>query len=134
MYNLIGYSDNYSDTSGSLWQFKTDESFLTNTGNPDNVSTANSTSFKYQSSFFRPLEPADNRVFKNVKIAVPLKHLSNFWRSLQMLLINCEIHHELDWTKDCVMSVIVDTAFKITKTQSYTHQFSAGMRRPKDVP
>ena len=51
-----------------------------------------------------------------------------------MPLINCKIHHELDWTKDCVMSVTADTAFKITKTQSYTHQFSAGTRRPGDVP
>ena len=41
MYNLIEYSDNYSGTSGSLWQFKRDESLVTNTGNPDNVSTAN---------------------------------------------------------------------------------------------
>ena len=67
-------------------------------------------------------------------MAVPLKHLSNFWRSLQMALINCKIHHELDWTKDCIMSVTADTAFKITKTQSYTHQFSAGTRHPGDVP
>ena len=119
MYNLIGYIDNYSHTSGSLWQLKTDESFLTNTGNPGNVTTANSISFKYKSSFFKPLEAADNGVFKNVKIAVPLKHLSNFWRSLQMPLINCKIHPELDWTKVCVMSAIADAAFKITNTKLY---------------
>ena len=67
MYNLIEYSDNYSDTSGSLWQFKRDESPVTNAGNPDNVSTANSTSFKYKSSFFKTLEDDDSGVFKNVK-------------------------------------------------------------------
>ena len=39
MYNLIEYSDNYSDTSGSLWQFKRDGSLVNNNGNPDNVST-----------------------------------------------------------------------------------------------
>ena len=50
MYNLIEYSDNYADTSGSLWQFKKDESLVTDAGNPDNVSTTNSTSFKYKSS------------------------------------------------------------------------------------
>ena len=44
MYNLIENSDNYSDTSGSLWQFKRGESSVTSTGNPDNVSTANSSS------------------------------------------------------------------------------------------
>ena len=52
MYNLIEYSDNYSDTSESLWQFKRDE-LPVKDGNPDNVSTANSTSFKYKSSFIR---------------------------------------------------------------------------------
>ena len=47
LHNLIEYRDNYSDTSGSLWQFKRDESPVTNAGNPDNFFTANSTSFKY---------------------------------------------------------------------------------------
>ena len=51
MYNLIEYSDNYSDTSGSLWQFKRDESPVTNAENPDNISVDNSISFKYKSSF-----------------------------------------------------------------------------------
>ena len=50
MYNLIEYSNNYSDTSGSLWQFKTDEQNMNN-GNPANVTTADSSSFKYKSSF-----------------------------------------------------------------------------------
>ena len=48
MYNLIEYCYNYSDTSGSLCQFKRDESPVTNAGNPENISTANSTSFKYK--------------------------------------------------------------------------------------
>ena len=120
MYNLIEYSGNYSDTSGRLWQFKRDESPVANNENPDNVSTANSTFFKYKSNLFKPLEAADNGVFKNVKIAVPLKYLSNFWKSLEMLLINYKIHLELNWTKDCVMSTIADTTFKIT--QSHTFQ------------
>ena len=93
MYNLIEYSDNYSDTSGNLWQFKRDELPFNNGADPDNVSTANSTSFKYKSSFINESTAvAGNRVFKNVKIAVPLKYLSNFWRSLEMPLINCTIH------------------------------------------
>ena len=86
MYNLIEYSDNYLDTSGSLWQFKRDKQNMAN-GNPANVTTADSSSFKYKSSFFKILEDADNGVFKNVKISVPLKYLSNFWRSLEMPLI-----------------------------------------------
>ena len=43
MYNLIEYSDNYSDTSGSLWQFKRDEI----EGNND-LTVDNSASFKYK--------------------------------------------------------------------------------------
>ena len=112
MYNLIEYSDNYSDTSGRLWQFKRDEQNMNN-GNPANVTTDDSSSFKYKSSFFKPLTAADNGVFKDVEIAVPLKYLSNFWRSLEMPLINCKIHLELIWSKDCVMSTVVGaTKFK----------------------
>ena len=73
MYNLIEFSDNYSDTSGSLWQFKRDEQNMNN-GNPINVTTADSWSFKYKSSFIRESTAVGaNRVFKNIKIAVPLK-------------------------------------------------------------
>ena len=70
MYNLIEYSDNYSDTSGSLWQFKRNEKNM-KIGDPANA--ANSSSFKYKSGFFKQLTATDNRVFKNAKIAVPLK-------------------------------------------------------------
>ena len=41
MYNLIEYSDNYSDASGSLWQFKRDELPINNAGDPDDVTTDN---------------------------------------------------------------------------------------------
>ena len=84
IYNLIKYSDNYSDASGSLWQFKRDESPVTNAGYPDNFSTYNSSSFKYKSSILE--NPADSGV----------KYLSNFGRSLEIPLINCKIHLELN--------------------------------------
>ena len=119
MYNQIECNDNYSDTSGSLWQFKRDESPVTNAENSDNVSVDISSSFKYKSSFFKPLTDANNGVFKNVKIAVSLKYFSNFWRSLEMPLINCKIHLELNWSKDFVISTIADTTFKITNTKFY---------------
>ena len=81
MYNLIEYSNNYSDTLGSLWQFTRDEQNM-NIGNRANVTTDDSTSFKYKyfkfTNFFKPLTADDNGVFKNVKIAVPLKYLTNF--------------------------------------------------------
>ena len=54
-----------------------------------------------------------------MKIAVPLKYLSNFCRSLEMALINCKIYFELNWAKDCVMSTIADTTFNITNTKLY---------------
>ena len=57
MYNLIEYSDNYSDTSGSLWQFKRDEQDMNN-GNAADVTTADSISFEYKSSTLG--NPADD--------------------------------------------------------------------------
>ena len=74
MYNLIKYSDNYSDTSGSLWQFKRDE-IATNT----NVRNANSSSFKYKSSLIDNLAAhGANGKKEKAKIVVTLKYLSNF--------------------------------------------------------
>ena len=115
MHNLIEYSDNHSDTSGRLWQSKRDKENMHN-GNPANVTTDDSRSFKYKSSFFKPLRAADNG---DVKIAVPIKYLSNFWRSLEMPLIIGNIHLELNWTRDYLMSTIADTTFKITNTKLY---------------
>ena len=69
MYNLIEYSDNYSDTSGSLWYFKRDEQNMNNE-NLANVTTADSWSFRYKSSFFKTLDDGNNGVFRNMKIAV----------------------------------------------------------------
>ena len=64
-----------------------------NNGNPANVTKLDSSSFKYKSSFIKESTTiTNNRVFKDVKIAVPVKYLSNFWRFLEMPLINCEIH------------------------------------------
>ena len=104
MYNLIEYSDNYADSSGSLYQFKRDESPMNNAGNPNNVALGNSTSFKYKASLLgKADDEANDRSLKNTKIGVSLKYLSNFFRSLEMPLINCKIHLELNWNNDCVM-------------------------------
>ena len=54
-----------------------------------------------------------------MKIAVPLKYLSNFWRSLEMPLINRKIHLELNWAIDCIMSTVADTTFRIINTKLY---------------
>ena len=116
LYNLIEYTDDYSGTSGSLWQFEGDEQNMNN-GNYANVTTVDSSSFKYKSSFLKPLIHDDNGVFKYVKIAVPLKYF-NFLRSLEMSLVNCKIQLELNWKKECVMSNVDRlTAFKIRNTK-----------------
>ena len=69
--------------------------------------------------FFKLVTADDNGVFKDVKITVPLKYLSNFWTSLEMPLINCKVYLELNWDKGCVMSTIANTKFKITSTELY---------------
>ena len=102
MYNLIKYSDNYSDTSGSLWQFKRD-------GVPANnldLTINNSQSFKYKVALVGKKTANHNRKssVKDTKIVAPLKYLSNFWRSLEMPLINCKVHLELNWFEDCILS------------------------------
>ena len=96
MYNLIRYSDNYSDSSGSLWGFKRDE-VVNNAGatNDDNFP-----SFKYKANLIANTTADGTK--KGVKIAVPLKYLSNFWRSLEMPLINCKVEFSLNWIENCV--------------------------------
>ena len=86
-YNLIEYSDNYSRTSGSLWQYYRDENFLNAYGAVADFPADNndSASFKFKTKIAGRTE---NDGTKDVKIMVPLKYLINFWRSLEMLLIN----------------------------------------------
>ena len=105
MYNLIEYSDNYADSSGSLYQLKRDESLMNNAGNPLNVASDNSTSFKYKASLLGKADDDDGneKSLKNTKIVVPIKYLSNFFRSLEMHSINCKIHLQLNWNNNCVM-------------------------------
>ena len=80
MYKLIEYSDNHADFSGSLYQFKRDESRMNDVGNFSNVALDNSTSFKYKASLLGKATDADgsDRSLRNTKIVVPLKYLSNF--------------------------------------------------------
>ena len=109
MYNLIEYSNNYSKTSGSLWQYYKDE---------PNDNLANSESFKSKVKITGSTPAGGNT--KDVKIIVPLKYLSNFWRTLEMPLINCEVNLILTWSKDCVISSATgETKFKITDTKLY---------------
>ena len=113
MYNLIEYSDNYSDTSGSLWQFKRNEIEEDVNLTVDNKNIPNnSSSFKCKSSLFT------NR--NDVKVAVPLKYLSKFWRSLGVPLIKCKVELSLTWDPNCVLCTSAGaSAFTITDTKLY---------------
>ena len=101
MYNLIEYSDNYSDTSGSLWDFKRDET----DNNADVTNDINAPSFKYTASLIG--NTGNNGTKNGVKIAVPLKYLSNFWRSLEMPLTNCKIELPLKWYEGCLLTFLL---------------------------
>ena len=104
MYNLLEYSRNYLKKSDTLWNYCTDEpnSGLCGDNNNLSYSIKDSKSFDYKTSITGKLQ--GNSVEKEgIEIAVPLKYLSNFWRTLDMRLINCEVSLTLTWFKDCVI-------------------------------
>ena len=107
MYNLIEYSDNYQDSSATLYQYKRDEpqDDLAN-----NLSTNTSSSFKHKVNLLGDPNVVGNVTRRDVKIVAPLKYLSNFFRSLEMPLINCKIKLNLTWKKECVLSTDNDVA------------------------
>ena len=118
MYNLIEYSDNYQDSSATLYQYKRDEP-LENNAFVD-LTSDNSSSFKYTVSLLGNPDHVGGIAKRNVKIVVPLKYLSNFFRSLEMPLINCKIKLNLTWKKECVLSTDDGNAvFIINDTKMY---------------
>ena len=109
MYTLMEYSDNYAKTSGSLWQYYTYE---------PNDNLADSESFKSKIKITGTTPAAGNE--KDVEIMVLLKYLSNFLRTPEMLLINCEVNLILKWSSTCVITNSTGAgAFEITDTKLY---------------
>ena len=124
LYCLLKYSKNYSKAPASLWNYYRDE--LTdeaNDNNGPNKNVINSKSFKYKTNITgstynvsRRITGADGnpvnnpnydqnkRGTKEVETAVPLKHLRNFWNSLNIPLINCEVSLVLSWSETCVIT------------------------------
>ena len=118
MYNLLEYSKNYRKTIGILWNYYRDE--------PNNPLFSDSESFKYKTSLQGNTYNVDekitnddgnkvditkydaNKVGKNeTEVVIPLKHLSNFWRSLNIPLINCEVELILTWSKNCILADMI---------------------------
>ena len=121
MYNLIEYSDNYSKTSVSLWQYCKDIPAVDNNNAIVNFVENNLTdSFNFKVKMIG--QTRDDGI-KNVEIMVTLKYLSNFWRTLEMLLINCEINLILTWSSNCVIvstnTVNQNAIFTITVSKLY---------------
>ena len=135
MYNLIEYSDNYQDSSATLYQYKRDEP-------PEDDAVAdltanNSNSFKYKiklSGNIPQLDADAARIGRlNVKIVVPLKYLSNFFRSLEIPLTNCKIKLNLTWKKECVLSTDAgDAVFIINDTKMYVPVVTLSKEDNKD--
>ena len=105
MYNLLKYSKNYKKTTGGLWNYYRDKA--------TNPLSSNSESFKYKTSITGNTynigdgeEGYDkNKVGKNeTEVVILLKHLSNFWRSLNIPLVNCEVELILTRSKNCVLA------------------------------
>ena len=121
MYNSIEYRDNYLKTSGSLWQYTKDIPAVYNNNAIVDFTNNNLTdSFNFKAKM---TGQTGEKGTKNVEIMVPLKYLSNFWRTLEMPLINCEIYLLLAWSASCVI-VSTDVAnqnatFAITDTKLY---------------
>ena len=131
MYNLIEYSDNYQDSSATLYQYKRNEP-------PENDAIAhltvnNSSSFKYKFNLLDNRNVLGGIVRLNVKVFVPLKYLSNFFRSLKMPLINFKIKLNLIWKKECVLSTnIGDVVFIINDTKLYVPVVTLSKEDNKD--
>ena len=131
MYNLIAYSDNYQDSSATLYQYKRDEPPEANV--VADLTVNNSSSFKYKVSLLGNPVAANNIARINVKVIVPLKYLSNFFRSLEIPLINCKISLNLTWKKECVLSNQNGTAlFIINDTQMYVPVVTLSKEDNKD--
>ena len=118
MYNLIEYSNNYSKTSDGLWQYYRDEPALTDDDALDNF-PGNSALFKHKQKI---KDSTQDDGTKNIEKMVPLKYLSNFWRTTVMPLINSQINLILTGSAKCVISnagAYQATTFVITNTKFY---------------
>ena len=114
MYNLLEYSKNYRKTMGSLYNYYRDElSDDADDNNFDNIKVINSNTFKYKNKITGNTYnvnagaqgyDVNKNGARKVELAIPLKYLGNFWRSVNIPLISCEVSLELKWDKNCVIT------------------------------
>ena len=121
LYKLIEYNDNYAKTTGSLWQYSKDIPALNANDEITHFTEGNLTdSFNFK---LKITGRTENDGTKDVEIMVPLKYLSNFWRTLEMPLINCEVNLILTWSSTCVListnAPNQNATFAITDTKLY---------------
>ena len=100
-------------TRGNLWNYYRDEVNSSTDNNNITHSTLNSESFDYKAHFMENDVTHNNLTKNDVKVAIPLKYLRNFWRSLNIPLINCEVELILTWFRNCEL---VD---KLTRDADY---------------
>ena len=115
MYNLLDCSKSYRKTTGSLWNYYRDE--------PSDPLSLDSESFKYKTSITgntynvsltiigdggnpvpNPDYDANKEGENKTEVVIPLKHLSNFWRLLEIPLVSCEVELILTWSKNCALA------------------------------
>ena len=122
MSNLIEYSNNYCKTSGSLWQYCKDIRAANKNGSIVDFNGANATDSFNSKAKITGQTDNDGEI-DSFEIMIPLKYVSNFWRTLEMPLINCEVDLILNWSANCVI-VYTNIAnqnaiFTITETKLY---------------
>ena len=133
MHDLLGYSKNYRKTIGSLWNYYRDEPDNTPATDYNADPITNSESFKYKSSIAGKItnanqkdgentEQENTKSKKNLEIVFPLKYLSNFWRTLDMPLINCEVVLTLTWSDNCVLTNITTEAARAAEGNNPARQ------------
>ena len=135
MYNLIEYSENYQDSSATIYQYKRDVPPEADAA--ADLTANNSDSLKYKIKLLgNATEVAGDAAGVrrlNVKVVVPFKYLSNFFRSLEMPLINCKIKLNLTWKKECVLSTGAGEAvFIINDTKLYVPVVTLSKEDNKD--
>ena len=114
MYNLLEYSKNYRKTIGLLYNYYRDElSDDVDDNNFDHINVVNSNTFKYKNKIAGNTDNVNAGVqgydvnkngTQEVELSIPLKYLVNFWRALNIPLINCEVSSELKWDKNCIIT------------------------------